>query len=567
MSIHHVRLQRRRRSNSSNQANGAKVPPFVLKKLVPSSASVSPRRFPMVLKLLIVGLVLFGLLGLSAIGVAAGVYFNYARQLEGMLVPLETRILSETTKIYDRNGYLLYEIFEEGRRTRLTSLEQVPEALIEATIAVEDKTFFTNPGVDPQGILRAAILILQSGEIQGGGSTLTQQFIRNALFPPEERYAQTMDRKIKEGILSLELTRTYSKEEILLMFFNEISYGNLAYGVEAAAQSYFGKHVWELDLAECAFLAGLPQSPTGYNPFFEGGLERSRARQWDVLNLMAENDFITRAQADAAYNEELHFEAPVISIEAPHFVMYVRQLLEQDPEIGIDKLYGGGLSVYTTLDIRYQRLAEAIIRDWLDPYELNPEHQNMRDYNVNNGAMVVMRPDTGEILAMVGSVDYNLVKPSRCGRETNVVDGNVNAALALRQPGSSFKPFTYLNAFLKGWAPSTMVLDVRTEFPVPGHPAYEPHNHDNKFHGPLSVRVALGSSENVPAVKAIQFAGVGETIDLAHQMGIKGLGDPSFYGLSLTLGGGEVRLLDMVTAYGTLANAGRYVPNQSILRI
>ncbi len=531
------------------------------------------RGIPAVLKIAVALIVLvqafFGLLVVTSGAAALGVYAFYAGQLEGALDELETRQLFETTKIYDRNGYLLYEVFEEGRRTRIERLDQVPDELIWATLSAEDKTFFENPGVDVAGITRAAVLLLLTGEIQGGGSTLTQQFIRNALFPPEERYSPSFERKIKEAILALEMTRSYEKEDILLMYLNEISYGNLAYGIEAAAQGYFGKTALELTLSESAFLAGLPQSPTENNPFYGDGMERAKARQYDILHLMADNGYITEQQANAAYREKLKFARPEIHIEAPHFVMYVLQLLEQDPAIGPEMLRGGGLSVYTSLDMRYQRLAEAVVRDRMLPDPLDPEkNRDMIEYNAHNAALLAMRPDTGEILAMVGSVDYNLIKPSVCGQEDNVVDGNVNTTLSERQPGSSFKPVTYLTAFLKGWSPATMVLDVKTEFPVPGHEPYAPENYTRKWHGPVRLRNALGGSLNMPAVKVIQYAGVPEVIDMAHRLGVKGLNrGAGFYGLSLTLGGGEVSLLDMVTANSTLANEGRYVEPTVILKI
>jgi peptidoglycan glycosyltransferase len=506
---------------------------------------------------------------LSGIATAAGVYYHYASQLEGELERLETRQLFETTKIYDRTGeHLLYEVFEEGRRTRIDSLDQVPPHLISATIAIEDKTFWENPGIDLSGIARAAldnaVNFLESGsefEIAGGGSTLTQQFIKNALFDYEYRISPKMERKIKEAILSLEMTRTYDKEEILLMYFNEIAYGNLSYGIEAAAQGYFGKSALELNLPESALLAGLPQSPTLYNPLYPEGFEYAKTRQWDVLRRMVEDGYITQEEAEEAYNEELVFARPEIEIDAPHFVMYVRRLLENDPDIGPELLYGGGLTVRTSIDMRYQRLAEAVVRERMG-------REDMAEYNAHNAALVSMRPDTGEILAMVGSVDYNLIKPSVCEQEGNVVDGNVNAALADRQPGSSFKPITYLTAFTKGWYPSKMVLDIKTEYPVPGHEDYIPENYNKKVNGPVMLRNALGSSLNIPAVKVIQYAGVGETIDMAHRLGITGLQRGlAYYGLSLTLGGGEVRLLDMVNSYSTLANEGRFVPPVAILEV
>ncbi len=561
---------RQNRANAFHR-NGTRrqVPPFLLRRLILSSLPPARRHMPLVVKLLI-ALILLSLLGVgSGLGTAAGTYFYYAQSLQGQLDRLEGRTLFETSKVYDRHGELLYEFFAQGRRTRLESLDQVPQHLIWATLSIEDKTFYQNPGVDPVGIGRALVGFLSTGRIVGGGSTLTQQFIRKALFTPEEQVSQSLERKLKEAILALELTRRKTKNEILLMYFNEVYYGNLAYGIEAAAQSYFGKHTRELDLAESAFLAGLPQLPDVYAPFTYGALdpvklERAKARQWDVLNLMVENGYITHQQADAAYQEELHFASPRVSLKAPHFVMYIRHLLEENPAIGPEKLFEGGLRITTTLDMRYQRLGEAIVRERM-------QREDLRAFNAHNAALVAMRPDTGEILAMVGSVDYSLVQASLCGREGNVVDGNVNVTLAERQPGSSFKPFTYITAFSMTrdmYTPATMVLDVRTEFPVPGHEPYVPKNYDNKYHGPVRLRNALGNSFNMPAVKVLQHAGVEQAIRTAWRFGITGLKrGMNYYGLSLTLGGGGVRLLDMVNAYSTFANEGRHVPPVAILKV
>jgi len=568
-------------NHGRNRPVRAGAPPFVLRRHARAQALGSKSGgTARIARFLLIGLAVIALLTpvvlISAgAAAAASVYYHYADQLEGALDALHTRETFQTTKIYDRNGYLLYEVFAEGRRTELTGLDQVSPELVSATLAIEDKTFWTNPGVDPVGIGRAAVLYLVSGEVQGGGSTLTQQFVRNALFTYEDRTATTMDRKLREIILALEMTGTYSKTEILLMYLNEIPYGNMSYGVQAAAQGYFAKDARDLNLAESTFLAGLPQSPSEYDPFIPGGLELAKERQWNVLSRMVEDGYITAEQAAATYDEQLQFSKPVVTLEAPHFVLWVRGLLEQDPDVGPQRLYGGGLHIYTTLDMRYQRLAEAVIHDRMDTSLLDPtdpdggrKNQDVYDYNGNNAAMVVMRPDTGEILAMIGSVDYNLTQPSRCGNAKNVVDGNVNAALAERQPGSSIKPINYLTAFSQGWGPGTVVLDVKTKFPVPGREDYEPENYLRNWNGPLRLRNTLAGSLNMPAVKVLQFAGVSEMIRMAHAVGITGLNrGADFYGLSLTLGGGEVTLLDMVTANSTFANEGRYVPPVSILRI
>ncbi len=519
-----------------------------------------PHRVPGLIKFfLFMNVFLLMFLGAGTVA-ASSIYSYYARQLTGQMDRLRTRHVFETTRIYDRNGYLLYELFGEGKRTRLESLDQVPKELIWATLSAEDKTFYENSGVDVNGIVRAALLIAKTGEIQGGGSTLTQQLVRNALFDQQERYAPTLDRKIKEAILALEMTRTYSKDEILLMYLNEIAYGNLSYGIEAAAQSYFGKHASELDLSQCAFLAGMPQSPTEYNPFFPGGLEKAKARQWDVLRLMVENGYITQQQADAVYDEPTRFASQETPIQAPHFVMWVRQQLENDPDIGPERLYNGGLSIYTSLDYRYQRLAENLIR-------LRLSQPDAIAYNANNGAFIAMKPSTGEVLAMVGSVDYNLVKPSRCGFEGNVVDGNVNVTLSHRQPGSAFKPVVYLAAFTKGWTPATIVVDESTNFAAPGAAPYVPKNYSGGFMGAITVRTALACSLNIPAIKALAFAGIEYTVNLAHRMGVTGLTDPNEWYLPLAIGGGAVSLLDLATAYSTIDNGGRYVPPVAILKI
>ncbi len=534
--------------------------PILVRRQLLRSLPGPPRRLPVVLKLFFILSLLFLLfLGAGTVAVS-NVYSYYARELSGQMDRLKTRHVFETSRIYDRNGFLLYELFGEGKRTKLESLDQVPQELIWATLAAEDKTFYENSGVDVAGIVRAALLIAQSGEIQGGGSTLTQQLIRNALFTQQERYSPTLDRKIREAMLAVEMTRTYSKDEILLMYLNEIPYGNLSYGIEAAAQSYFGRHASELNLAQCAFLAGLPQSPTEYNPFFQGGMEKAKARQWDVLRLMVENGYITQQQADASYDEPTRFASQETPIYAPHFVMWVRQQLENDPDIGPEKLYNGGLTIYTSLDYRYQRLAENLIR-------LRLSQPDAIAYNANNGAFLAMKPATGEVLAMVGSVDYNLVKPSRCGFEGNVVDGQVNVTLSHRQPGSAFKPVVYLAAFTKGWTPATIVVDASTNFAAPGAPPYVPKNYSGGFMGAITVRTALACSLNIPAIKALQFAGIEYTVDLAHRMGVTGLQDPNEYYLPLAIGGGAVSVLDLATAYSTIDNLGRYVPPVAILKI
>ena len=455
------------------------------------------------------------------------------------------RELFQTTRIYDRHGVLLYEIFEEGRRTWVP-LEEIPLALRQATIATEDSTFYTNPGVDWHGILRALWQSLIYGRPMSGGSTITQQLVRRLMFSPEERAERSLARKIKEISLALALTRTHSKDEILEMYLNEIYYGHLAYGVEAAAQTYFNKHVSELDLAECALLAGLPQAPGRLDPFIN--LEGAKARQRVVLRLMVENGFITSEEAKAAYAQPLKLVPPEHKMLAPHFVLYVRKQLEE--KYGPERVARGGLSVITTLDLRYQRLAEEVARKHIA--KLREEH------GATNAALVAIQPATGEILAMLGSVDYHDAS----------IDGQVNMALSERQPGSSIKPITYVTALQRGLTLATVLWDIPTEIPLGDGRVYRPTNYDGRYHGPVRLRAALANSYNVPAVKLLRKVGIAEMLETAHRMGIRGLQrPPGYYGLSLTLGGGEVSLLDLTTAYATLANQGRYVAPVAILKV
>ncbi|MCL6648687.1 MAG: PBP1A family penicillin-binding protein, partial [Chloroflexi bacterium] len=462
-----------------------------------------------------------------------------------------------STRILDRNGQLLYELFDPnaGRRTRVP-LAEMPRTLIEATIATEDATFFQNRGVDYRGILRAAYLNL-TGAGEGGGSTITQQLIRNVLIPEEERKRELDPnlpraererlrylRKFKEILLAVQIDRLYTKEQILEMYLNEIYYGNLSYGVEAAAQGYFGKSVRELTLAEAALLAGLPQSPVEYDPLVNP--RAARARQADVLELMRRAGYLSAEEAARAANEPLQFRTARFDIKAPHFVFYVRDLLIE--RYGAERVYRGGMTVYTTLDYTLQREAERIAREHIE---------RVLRFNATNAALVAMDPRTGEILAMVGSVDY-------FNRD---IDGQVNVALAERQPGSAIKPITYVTAFKKGYTPATVVLDEPLTIPDVNGKPFSPKNNDGKFRGPVKLRNALALSLNIPAIKVLQFAGITDTIAMARQMGITTLRDPSRYGLSLTLGGGEVRLLELAAAYGVFASGGIYHPPAAIRKI
>jgi 1A family penicillin-binding protein len=465
----------------------------------------------------------------------------------GLPAPEELRTRSATfasTKIYDRNGGLLYEVFDpQGGRRTLVPLEDISSDLRQATIATEDKRFYQHPGVDPIGIARAVWQNVTEKSIVSGASTITQQLARTVFLSPEERAQRTLSRKVKEAVLATEITRRYSPDDILEIYLNTIYYGNLAYGIEAAAETYFGKRAANLSLAEAALLAGLPQSPAIYDPFTNP--EAAKARQSIVLGLMAEEGYITPAQAEAARSEELQFVAQRTDIQSPHFVTYVRQLLEQ--KYGSAVLYQSGLQVYTTLDPRLQGIAERAAREQVAA---------MADKHATNAALVAIRPITGEILAMLGSVDFS--NPE--------IDGQVNVALRLRQPGSAIKPVTYAAAFEKGWTPATLLMDVPTEFPDGANPPYKPTNYDEKFHGPVLVRTALGSSYNIPAVKTLQYVGLPVFLEMAHRLGIYSLNRPD-YGLSLTLGGGDVTLLELTGAYAAFANGGRRVPPVAVLRI
>ncbi|MFQ5595316.1 MAG: transglycosylase domain-containing protein [Anaerolineae bacterium] len=485
---------------------------------------------------------------LIAGGVTAGVvYASLVDELQSNLVTIEAigrRQVFQSTKIYDRNGRLLNEVFDEGRRTRV-QLSDVPIHMRQATIAVEDDTFYTNPGIDVAGIARSAWRLLRYRQIMGGGSTITQQLVRHVAFSYEERISQSYIRKLKEWILALILTRQRSKDDILEYYLNEIYYGNLSYGAEAAAQTFFSKPISDVTLAESAMLAGLPQLPYFLDPFTD--LDAAKKRQQTVLNLMVRNGFITQAEADAAFKEPLKLTPPKIDMLAPHFVVYVRQQLEE--MFGPEQLGRGGLTVYTTLDLRYQQLAEKLAREHVA--ELREEH------NLTNAALVALQPDTGQILAMLGSVDY----------ADDSIDGRVNVAIRERQPGSSIKPITYVTAFEQGMTPAKVIWDIETEIPLEEDgDVYRPQNYDAEFHGPVRLRDALANSYNIPAIKLLGEVGIANTLDTAHRMGIRGLRQPpEYYGLSLTLGGGEVTLEDLTTAYATLSNEGKYVPPQAIL--
>lgn len=437
--------------------------------------------------------------------------------------------LLQTTQILDREGKGLFNIYTDEDRV-IVPLAEIPQHLQEATIAIEDKDFYRHPGFNPVGgILRAAKASIFKKRLEGG-STITQQLIKNTLLTPE----RTFQRKIKEIVLSVWAESLYSKKQILEMYLNTVSYGGTAWGVEAAARKYFGKQVAELDLAETALLAGLPAAPTRLSPFGSHP-ELAKQRQKEVLRRMVEDGYITQAQAREAEKQELHFRKPMIPIRAPHFVMYVREKLAE--QFGEDVVERGGLRVTTTLDLSIQEMAQETVAS---------EVAKLQEYDVGNGAALVTKPASGEILAMIGSKDY-LATDS----------GRVNVTTALRQPGSAIKPIMYAAGFeTKKITPASVIHDIPTCFQVSGQPLYCPRNYDAQFHGVTQVRFALGNSFNVPAVKTLYHVGLETMIATASAMGIDTFKEPSRYGLSLTLGGGEVTMLDMAEAFGVFANSG-----------
>lgn len=450
-------------------------------------------------------------------------------------------------RFYDRKGRLLYEAPgpHSGKYSPLP-LAYIPLFIRQATIAAEDASFYSNPGFDPKGVLRAIIANIKGREIVMGGSTITQQVVRNFILSPEERAERTLRRKLREVILAWLLTMRYSKDEILAYYLNHTYYGNFAYGIQAAAEAYFNKKVEELSLAEGALLAGLPQCPSTCNPLQNP--ERAKARLKVVLDLMVKNGFITREEAQIAFNEELRFAPAPFPIQAPHFVFFAQEELKLLPL----SHQTGTLHVYTTLDLDLQREAEEIIHRHLGRLA-----QEKPPHNVNNAALVAIDPATGEILTMVGNPDF--FDPS--------ISGAVNMALVPRQPGSAFKPITYAVALSKGYTPATMLLDVPTTFLTAEGKPYTPVNYDRKYHGPVSLREALGSSLNVPAVRVLHEVGVDEVLSLAKDLGITTLKDAERYGLSLTLGGGEVPLLELTAAYAAFANGGFRVTPFAIMRV
>jgi penicillin-binding protein 1C len=515
-------------------------------------------------------------LGLLLVAIGIYEYYSIAATLPSVADLQQRASQFETTHILDRNGDVLYEISDPnaGKRTYVR-LNEISPYLVAATLSAEDKDFYSHGGFDPLAIARAFWQNLTSGETVSGASTITQQLARALLFTPEERGQRTYIRKVREAILSAEIERRYSKDEILELYLNEIYYGSLSYGVEAAAETYFGLSAGVLNLAEAAFLAGLPQAPSVYDIYTnrDQTMVRYQSIIMGMLALSSERNciYVSNAAAPVCVDgsavataiQEIQHRAFIPAVPAmrfPHWVQYIRTLLEErfDPQT----IYRSGFTVYTTLDPDMQDAAQQSVAAQVTA---------LADKHVTDGALVAIKPSTGEILAMVGSPDFY--------NDANA--GQINMAVSpTRQPGSSIKPFTYLAAFEKGWTPATLIWDIPTEFPPSGlpndpNPPYAPTNFDHKFHGPLTVRMALANSYNLPAVKALQFVGVYDNPDtpqkdgligMAERMGITSLTRPD-YGLSLTLGGGEVSLLEMTGGYAVIANAGLRIPPVAILKI
>lgn len=451
---------------------------------------------------------------------------------------LSANSIPKTTKIFDRNGELLYEIFANQNRT-VVRLSEIPLSVRQATIAIEDKDFYTHPGFDVRGIARAFVSNVRKQGFQGG-STITQQLIKSAFFSSEP----SIIRKVKELVLAFWAERVYTKDQILELYFNYVPYGGTAWGVESASEIFFGKQVSDLTLAEAAFLAGLPRAPSIYSPYSANG-NLWKTRQKEVLDAMTRQGYITQSQEDIAYAQELTFKPPQVPLKAPHFVMYVRDELIK--RYGITEVERGGLQVKTSLDLKTQQEAESIVSN---------EVENDLYLNIHNGAALITNPSNGDILAMVGSKNYF----------DNTQSGNVNITTSLRQPGSTIKLVTYALALKSGYTEATLLDD--SPFVVSNQwETYAPVNYDGVFHGKVPLRTAFANSFNIPAVRMAQKLGVESVVSFGKEMGITSWGNPSQYGLSITLGAAEVRMTDLATAYGVIANSGQRVNLDPILEV
>jgi 1A family penicillin-binding protein len=486
---------------------------------------------------------LIGLIGGIVLMVLLFLWYSRDLPEPGQLAEAQ---VGNSTRIYDRNGIPLYSVYEDVNRTYV-KLDKIPKHIQQATIATEDKDFYENEGFSITGYIRGLLIDPILRRRVTGGSTITQQLVKNVLLSSE----RTVPRKIKELVLAIQVDKRYEKDQILEMYLNNVPYGGTALGVEAAAETYFGKKVEELNLAQGAFLAGLPQSPSVYSPYTGNKFYLDRTKY--VLSQMRQEGYINEDQEKSAFEEVKDFkftQRENVSMKAPHFVIYVKQVLAR--QLGEAAVESGGLQVTTSLDYEIQKKAEDIVKS---------EVEKLKGYRVGNGAAIVSDPKTGEILSMVGSKDYF---------DTDS-DGNFNVALANRQPGSSLKPVVYAAAMEKGHTASTMLMDVKTDFPTEATGMYSPVNYDGKFRGPVQVRFALGNSLNIPAVKMLAKVGIRDTLEKGYEMGLDNWQPTqqamSSVGLSLVLGGREVSLMDEVTAYGVFANKGVKQEPITILKV
>ncbi|KKS25142.1 MAG: Penicillin-binding protein, 1A family [Candidatus Yanofskybacteria bacterium GW2011_GWA1_44_21] len=483
------------------------------------------------------------------------VLFIYYQQSLPDPEAIASRRVNESTKIYDRTGEtLLYDIHGEEKRT-IIPWDKIPQNLKNAALVAEDSNFYNHNGIDFKGIARAFIKNIEDFDLSQGGSTITQQLVRNALLGQQK----TISRKLKEAILSIEVERRFSKDQIFWMYLNEIPYGSNTYGVEAASKTYFGKSVSDISLAESAILAALPRATTYYSPY-GNHVDALLARKDFVLKRMLDLKYISQSEYESAVNEKVAFKPNLENIRAPHFVLMVKEYLTR--KYGDDVVENGGLKVITTLDSNLQEIAEEVVQKYS---KINKER-----YRANNSALVSLDPKTGNVLALVGSSNYFDVENQ----------GNFNVVTSPnRQPGSSFKPFAYATALARGYTDSTILFDYRTEFNPYCSPdssqlrdryglsCYHPQNYDGVHRGPVTMRQALSQSLNIPSVQVLYLAGIKNTTDTAEKMGITTLNKPSGYGLSLVLGGAEVRPIDMVSAYGVFANDGVRNPWEIVLRV
>lgn len=486
-----------------------------------------------------------------AILVSLGFLFGSVSVVWAITLPIpdfdqffQERVISQSTKIYDRTGQVvLYDVHSNVKRT-VIPFDQISPFIKKAAVAIEDADFYNHTGFKPSSILRAFLVNVSTGEVRQGGSTITQQVIKMTILNKDKK----LSRKIKELVLALKLEREMTKDEILALYLNEAPYGGSLYGIEAASKSFFGKSAKDLTLPEAAYLAAIPQAPTFYSPY---GNNRQKLddRKNLVLDRMVSSGYITKDEAVAAKKIEVAFlPSEERGIKAPHFVFFIKSYLEE--KYGQEVVEAGGLSVITTLDWEMQKAAEETVKKYADA--------NLGNFNAKNMSLVAIDPKTGQILAMVGSKDYFDIEN----------DGNFNIALAHRQPGSAFKPFVYAAALLKGFTPETVVFDLPTQFSTNCPPdCYEPQNYDDKFVGPITLKDALAQSRNIPAVKALYLAGLDNSLRLARDFGITSLTDKDRYGLTLVLGGGEISLLELTSAYSVFANDGVRNPYEKILEI